>query len=359
MSLFNSYMGGIGSSWLIDDYSLTTVGSEKSKLSLKILFSVYGWLSMAMSVLLQLSNRMGVTTSIALIFGFGHDIYAQDYNYYSQYMFNGLAINPAYAGINERVNITSDVRKQWFGIAGAPSTQTLSAHAPISNDKYGLGLVFVNDRVGVTYQQEFNVNYAYRIKFPIATLSLGLKAGINSVQNRFNELSMMDLDDSHFGNQDRYVVPSLGMGAYYKAENYYVGASIPQLITLKNQSDEEINTKEESLLLLTGGYVYHINRKYTIRPSTLMKTHIGSVFEMDINANLYYNEDFCVGLSYKSLNALSIMFEVGFQKMYYIGYSYDIATTSMIREQYGTHELSINIYLDRKGRGKVVNPRFF
>ena len=80
---------------------------------------------------------------------------------------------------------------------------------------------------------------------------------------------------------------------------------------------------------------------------------------MDLNANVYYKEDYCFGISYKSLNSIALIFEIGFQKKYYIGYSYDVYTTKLIRCQAGTHEITFNVYLNRDKRSKVVNPRYF
>lgn len=283
----------------------------------------------------------------------------QDYTYYSQYMFNGMAINPAYAGVNDFITLTGNIREQWVGMDGAPSTQTLSAISPILNDQFGLGLNIINDKVGVKSQQEVNVNYAYKLRFPSYIISLGLKVGFTSIRNNFNELYIDDADDVNFMDNSTLFLPVVGLGAYLKERKYYVGLSIPQLHKFVSKKNLESNIVQQRIIFLTGGYIFRIDDDFKIRPSVLTKTHIGGAFEMDLNANLFYKEDYCFGISYKSLNTLAIILEIGINKTYYIGYSYDIATSNLIRHQAGTHEFSVNVYLNRKDKTTIVNPRYF
>ncbi len=284
---------------------------------------------------------------------------AQGFNYYTQYMFNGLAINPAYAGIHEFVNITADNRKQWIGIKGAPSVQTLAAHTPIMEDQFGLGLLIINDRIGVTSQQEVSISYAYKLRLPKYTLSLGLKLGFNTIKNRFDQLELDNEYDLYFQNPVSAFIPITGLGAYLKGREYYAGLSIPNLYKFGHNKYEDYNIQQDRLIFLTGGYIFRINDEFKVRPSVLTKAHFGSTFEFDLSANVYYKDDYCIGISYKSLNSVAIILEIGILKTYYIGYSYDLATTSLIRHQSGTHEFSVNIYLNKKDKSKIVNPRYF
>ncbi|MBA7541118.1 hypothetical protein ES705_33425 [subsurface metagenome] len=283
----------------------------------------------------------------------------QDFKYYTQYMFNGLAINPAYAGSHDFIAITGNIREQWVGIKGAPSTQTISAHSPILNDQFGLGLIVINDKVGVVSQQEVSVNYSYRLRFPGYNLALGLKLGFNSLKSRFDELILDDEADANFQNNKTAFLPVVGIGAFLKTNQYYVGLSVPHLYKFVHKSYEDLPIDQNMLIFLTGGYIYTINNDFKLKPSFLAKTHFGSVFEMDLNTNVYYKDDYCIGLSYKSFNSLAIILEIGFNKTYYIGYSYDLATTKLIKHQTGTHEISFNVYLNKKDKTKIINPRYF
>lgn len=283
---------------------------------------------------------------------------SQDYNYYTQYMFNGMAINPAYAGVNDFITLTGNIRDQWTGLKGAPSTQTFSVSTPIMNE-FGLGFNVINDKVGVKTQQEVNVNYAYKLKFPSYTVILGLKLGFNSISNNHNYLQLDDVNDANFLDNSTMFLPVVGLGAYLKENNYFVGLSFPQLHKFLNKKNQDTKPEQAKTIFLTGGYIFRIDENFKIRPSALAKTQVGGVFEMDFNANVYYKDDYCFGLTYKTLNSLAIVLEIGIQKTYYIGYSYDIATTDLIRHQSGTHEFSINVYLNRNDKPKLVNPRYF
>ena len=274
-------------------------------------------------------------------------------------MFNGLAINPAYAGVYDFIGLTGNVREQWVGIEGAPSTQTFSGFAPIFNNQFGLGVNILNDKIGARSQQEVNFNYAYKLRFPGYNVSLGLKLGFNAMNNEFDELFLDEVDDINFYANNLEIKPSVGLGAFLKANKYYVGLSIPQLYQFIISDEYEYNLEKHRLIFLTGGFIYQIDQNFKVRPSFLAKTHLGGVFEMDLNANLYYKDDYCIGLSYKSLNALAVILEIGFNKTYYIGYSYDIATSKLFWQQSGTHEFSLNVYLNRNDNSKVVNPRYF
>lgn len=284
---------------------------------------------------------------------------AQGFNYYTQYMFNGLAINPAYAGVHDFITLTGNNRKQWIGIKGAPSIQTLAVHSPIMEDQFGLGLLIINDRVGVTSEQEVSVSYAYKLKLPKYTLSLGLKLGFNTIKNRFDQLELISESDLYFQKNTSAFIPITGLGAYLKGREYYAGLSIPNLYKFGHNKYEDFNIEQDRLIFLTGGYIFRINDDFKVRPSVLTKAHFGSTFEFDLNANVYYKDDYCIGLSYKSLNSVAIILEIGIQKTYYIGYSYDLATTRLISYQSGTHEFSVNVYLNKKEKSKIENPRYF
>lgn len=296
---------------------------------------------------------------ITLMISTAFALKSQDYAYYTQYMFNGLSINPAYAGSNDLINITADIRNQWLGMKGAPTTQTLSAHSPVLNDQFGLGVIFINDKVGVTNQQELSVNYSYKINLLNQSLFLGLKIGMNNINCKFDKLMLDERTDANFLNNEKKVLPVFGLGAYWKSSNYYVGMSIPQLYKFFSSKNISPDFKIQKLAFLTGGCIINLNEELKLKPSMLAKANFSSVFEFDLSSSIYYKENYMVGLSYKSLNAMSIFFEIGLNQKYFFGYSYDIATTRLIHNQSGSHEILFNIYIDRKGKTKVMNPRYF
>lgn len=294
-----------------------------------------------------------------LLVGIVIPIKGQEYSYYTQYMFNGMAINPAYACVHNSIGISGNIREQWIGMEGAPSTQTLSGFSPILNEQFGLGVNFVNDRVGVRSQQEVSVNYAYKLKLAKYSLSLGLKVGANTLKNDYRKLYVTDEDDDSFTVNSKATLPVVGFGSYLKAKNYYLGMSVPQLYRFVSKKQSDYKIEQQPVILLTGGYLYSLNTDFKVCPSVFTKTQIGGVFNMDLNSNFYYKDDYCIGLTYKSFNTLAIILEIGFDKTYYIGYSYDIATSKLISYQAGSHEISLNVFLNKKEGTKDVNPRYF
>jgi type IX secretion system PorP/SprF family membrane protein len=227
------------------------------------------------------------------------------------------------------------------------------------HDQFGLGLIVINDKVGVTSQQEVSLNYSYKLRLPKFILSMGLKLGFNTVKNSYDDLYLDEVNDANFQDIGTAFLPVVGFGAYLKAHDYYVGLSLPQLHKFVNKKYKDYKIDQQRTIFLTGGYIFNIDEDFKIRPSVLTKTQFKGVFEMDLNANVYYKDDYCFGLSYKSLNSLAIILEIGIKKTYYIGYSYDIATSNMIKHQSGTHEFSVNVYLNKKDKTKIVNPRYF
>jgi type IX secretion system PorP/SprF family membrane protein len=153
---------------------------------------------------------------------------------FTQYMFNELYINPAYAGSREYLSATALVRQQWVGIDGAPSTQTLSAHKPILNNKIGAGLTFLNESIGVSKRTQINANAAYRLPMGRNHLSFGLQLGMASISENLSSLGLVN-DNQFATNTGRKLAPNVGFGTYYLTPKWYAGFSIPRM--LQNRLD--------------------------------------------------------------------------------------------------------------------------
>ncbi len=293
-------------------------------------------------VLLQLCNCM----------------YGQQIATYSQYMVNGLILNPAYAGSKENLAFTSVVRKQWAGVNGSPEVQTFSAHSPLTNNRISIGGYIVNEKIGVENRLEINAVYSYRIFFREGKLSLGILGGMTNFQAKYSDLQLDDINDDNFVDQTEWFrIPNLGFGVYWYNDNYYLGFSIPKFLSNYFLNEQGLDALYKNHYLITGGFLYQLNEEISLKPSTLIKVISGNLLEIDINTNVYYN-NFCLGASYRTYNSFNILLEMNITKDFKIGYSYDMGNKYFRSISMGTHEISLNYVFKHKGI-KSISPRFF
>jgi len=277
---------------------------------------------------------------------------------FSQYMFNGLAINPAYAGSQESMSLTALMREQWAGLEGAPSTQTFSAHTPFEKKNIGVGLLFLHDKIGITDQTGVYGSYAYKIKTgKEGVLSLGLQAGFTHYAARYSEISTTDIT---FASGDvTEFHPNFGFGAYYSTRRFYAGFSIPQL--LQTRIDKNNDNSESKIVrhyFIHSGYVFDLGKDFKVKPNVLIKSVEGAPVEIDLNANFYYKDLVGLGASWRSMDAIVMIVQVQITNKLLLGYSYDFGMTDIRRVSSGSHELSLN-YRFSFTKSKIVTPRYF
>ena len=304
--------------------------------------------------------------------------FAQQDAMYSQYMFNGLAINPAYAGTRNVLSASGLFRRQWAGkkIEGAPITETFTMDAPLPKKKTGLGINLVNDKIGVTSSLALDLVYAYRIKINrYKTLSLGLQAGMAQYKANFTDVSLSQnpsyqLDESFQNNINRWD-PNFGFGAYYYTKIFYAGISLPHMINTKVISKEENANSAYGFLsdsekarqfrhaFITMGYLMKFSQKHIkLKPSILIKYVYGAPVEMDLNANLWFYEKYAVGLSVRTADAVAILLEAQANKQWRFGYSYDYSYTKLRKYNSGSHEIMVR-YEFSFSKAKLLTPRYF
>jgi type IX secretion system PorP/SprF family membrane protein len=285
---------------------------------------------------------------------------AQQVATYAQYMFNGLAINPAYAGTQEALSTTFLSRFQNVGLPGAPNTQTLSIHSPLLNKKVAVGLLVIHDKLSVIDQTGVHGSYAYRI--PVTkkgTLSMGIQAGVSFYRAAYTKLDIFDPNDPAFASNIREARPNIGAGLFYSTRLAYVGLSIPHLINNVFDRGSQFQTVYQNKpIIVTGGYVFTLNRMLKFKPNTLLKFLDGSPVEFDLNANLLIDEVAWVGVSYKSSKAIGLMTQVQLTDQLQMGYSYQIAVGPVRRVEVGSHELMLN-YRFVYNKSGLVSPRYF
>lgn len=278
---------------------------------------------------------------------------------YTQYMFNAMAINPAYAGSHDIMTTNFLMREQWVGLDGAPASQTFSIHSPFNRSgSANFGGLFIRDKIGVTDQVSGYLAFAYRIKFSGShRLAFGVQGGLANYRANFTQINNTD---PVFDEDINITRPNFGAGIYYHSDRAFAGISVPQLI----ETSLDVNNNDSDSRLVRHyfgyfGYVFDLNKDLKLKPSMLLKYTNSTPFQFDINANLLIRELIWVGLSYRSLESIDALFSINISKKFQFGYSYDFATSKELqRVNSGTHELMLQ-YKIFTGKRKVVSPRYF
>ncbi|MEO8587782.1 MAG: type IX secretion system membrane protein PorP/SprF [Flavobacteriales bacterium] len=286
---------------------------------------------------------------------------AQQDPIYSQYMFNTLAFNPAYAGGANVFTVMALSRHQWVGFEGAPSTQTLLAHSPLPNEHMALGLSVLTDKIGPTRQTSAYADYAYRIRTGRDTrLAFGLKGGINLYQADLATLTSVDPDNASV-NIKGTVLPNFGFGMFWQGPRYYAGVSVPKL--LENDIDAAnvdglVTATEVRHYYLMGGYVMDLDRHLKFKPSMMLRVVEGAPLSLDLNANFLLRDRIWLGAMYRLGNAFGLLGQYQVNDQFRIGYAFDLTTTQMGAYNAGTHEIMLNYDL-RFVKGRTISPRYF
>jgi type IX secretion system PorP/SprF family membrane protein len=293
---------------------------------------------------------------------------AQQNPHFTQYMYNMSAVNPAYATATPAVlNLGSLYRSQWTGVDGAPKTLTLFAHTPVNN-KIETGFSLVSDNIGDGTKKETNffADFAYLLQLSEKQkLSFGLKAGFTSISTNFNGFQLNSGDvstDKAFAENVNETVPNIGVGAYYFTDNYYVGISVPNLLSAKHIKErKEINSfgAQKMHTYLTGGYVFEINNALKLKPAFMAIFVAGAPLSVDLTTNVLYNEKFELGAAYRFNDSVSLLMNVSVTPNLKVGYSYDYTVSNLSQFDSGSHEIGLFYNLDLLGKGYDKSPRFF
>ncbi|PKD19240.1 hypothetical protein APR41_16765 [Salegentibacter salinarum] len=285
---------------------------------------------------------------------------AQQLPQFTQYMYNTISINPAYAGSRDGFSITALNRNQWAGVSGAPNTQTLSVHSPLTNDKVGLGLSVINDKTGYENYTYAYGDFAYRLDFNNnISLAMGLKAGMsyyNLDEELFNDQQV--LNDPFFEDQFNKWTPNFGIGFYLSAQNWYIGASAPKLINNNNHEYNEFLAMEQIHYYLTGGYVFDLNENLKFRPTTLLKMTSGAPLSVDFSGTMIFHEKFYMGANWRIEDALGAFLDVELFDGFRAGYAYEYSISDIRPYTSGSHEILL-IYEFRFQKTRYKSPRFF
>jgi len=287
---------------------------------------------------------------------------AQQDPQYTHYMYNTTNINPAYAGSRGALSIFGLHRTQWAGLDGAPTTNAFSVNTPIADSKVGLGIGFVNDKLGVMTENTISVDFSYTLDLNSrgSKLSFGLKGSANLLDVAYSRLLIYNPNDSQFQHDiSGEFTPNIGAGLYWHNEKSYVGLSVPNFLETTRYDDNIQSTMTQRMsYYLMGGHVFELNPTLKFKPAVLLKATDGAPLQADVTANFLISNKFTIGAAYRWDAAVSGL--VGYQITdgLFIGYSYDGETTKLANYNNGSHEIFLRFELFNKYR-RVNSPRFF
>jgi type IX secretion system PorP/SprF family membrane protein len=288
--------------------------------------------------------------------------FAQQDAQFTQYMYNTININPAYAGSRGALSIFGLHRTQWVGLDGAPETSCLAVNSPINNSNLGVGVSLVNDKIGPTNENNFSVDLSYTVQTSANfKLSFGIKGTANLFNLDINKLNPENQGDPQFQDFNSKFSPNVGAGVYWHSDKAYIGLSVPNFIETNRYNDNDVAIYKDKInYYLMAGYVFDLDHYEYVKfkPAVLTKMVEGAPLQVDVSANFMFIDKFVVGVAYRWSASLSAM--VGFQitEGLYLGYGYDRETTNLNNYNSGSHEIFLRYEFFRKN-DKMTTPRFF
>ena len=286
-------------------------------------------------------------------------MYSQQDSQYTQYMYNTPLVNPAYAGSRETITAFLLHRNQWVGLDGAPVTNNFSINMPVGDSNFGIGLNFVNDKIGPVSENEISADLAYFIQISENyKLSLGLKGTANLFQLDVNKLRIFDPADPQFQNVDTEFSPNVGAGLYLFSDKTYFGLSVPNFFESYRYNDNNVEiTKEKMHFYFIAGHVFTLSPNIDFKPALLSKIVEGAPLQADVTANFLFFDKLTLGAAYRWDASVSALAGFQISDSWFIGYGYDLETSKLANYNSGSHEIFLRY--EFFNRSRVSAPRFF
>ena len=302
---------------------------------------------------------------LLLLIGVSKQINAQQDPQYTMHMYNTQVVNPAYIGSIETVNFGFLTRSQWVDFEGSPQTGSFTISSPVGRrNKTALGLSIVSDVIGPSTEQSITADYGYTFFNDYGSkITLGLKAGVNNLQVDYSLLNLANTSDDQFSKNTSLLSPQIGAGIYFNNDRFYAGLSVPNF--LKTKTYEASGTtyasseaKKRMHYFFIAGYVFDISDSVKLKPAGMVKSVRGSPIQMDVSANVYFNEKITFGAAYRFDAAISAIAGFSLSDRAFIGFAYDHQTTAIQKFSSGSYEMILRFTIPRKGE-RILTPRFF
>lgn len=291
------------------------------------------------------------------------DAYTQYVPITSQYLFNGLVINPAYAGSQDVLSVSLSHRSQWVGLKGAPNTQNLCVHGPLKNENIAFGAMLYRDAIGVTKENAFYGTYAYRIKVKNnGFFSFGASGGASMINSQWNQVAVSDQNDPQFSTPSAvFIKPNFSFGTYFYNKKFFGGLSVPFMLSHKmNMSGTRYKVyndfKNYNVLLQFGSYI-NFGKDFVLKPSTLLKKGPSNSYQADATLQSVFKTKYSFGITYRTSKAMILLAQMKLNDQWFVGYSYDYTFSELKNYQYGSHEVLLRYLFYYRVNAR--SPRYF
>ena len=289
--------------------------------------------------------------------------FAQQAPMYSQYMFNMLNVNPAYAGNRAVQNVTLLHRHQWVGFEGNPRTSSLSWDMRAEDSNNGFGAQIYNDQLGVENTTGLQGFYSYKIPLKNASFALGLSAGLLNFSAAYTEVTTIDPNDPAFAENANTFLPTVGVGLLYASEKWYLGLSVPALLRTKDflaEAEALVNKfGATNHYFITGGYVVEVNPNLALNRILMFSSVWGASLQADITTNACWNQKWGAGASFRTGDAVVAMLEYQITNTIRLGYAFDYSISQLNAFNQGTHEIMLRYEFDTSKAIRVLSPRYY
>jgi len=302
--------------------------------------------------------KLKIVLSLVLVLAL-HKTQAQQDPQYTDYMFNTLTVNSAYAGSRGHLTATGLHRTQWVGLDGAPTTQSFSIESPVGKN-VGLGVVLVNDELGPSDEFYLDANFSYTINLNnYSKLSFGIKGGGRLLNIDWTKGSYQEQEDVFQQPIDNKFLPTVGAGVYWHSETSYIGLSVPNFLTDEHYDGVQNAVAAERLhYFLIAGKVFDLSPTVKFKPAFLGKFVVGAPIIADVSANFMFSEVLRLGVAYRWDDSVSGLLGLQIGPKLMVGYAYDATTTKLKNFNSGSHEIMLRFEL-RSREKQLKSPRFF
>lgn len=297
---------------------------------------------------------------ILFLCAFPLHFYGQLFAISDHYAYNSLAINPAFAGSQGALSTTLTHRRFLSGFEGSPTGMSLSMHAPIDNERVGLGFLILNDKIGISKETSFIGNYAFRMELGYGNLAFGLGFSLTVKNSAWDDLAANDTDDVLLGyNSSTGIIPDFSFGTYYSTKEYFIGISAPLFLSHeyepRNDAYKIRPNFSESNIFAVAGYYFQLDGDIKISPSVLVKYHQASATQIDISTQVILKDKVWLGISYRSKRVLVSMVQYQINDQLRVAYSYDFLIGHDLQYMFNSQEIMLHYLLNYKSQ--IVGPR--